>query len=372
MFKLINEDLMSYEPVEVFDKKTQKSFTKLKVVTSNKIQQYEGSRNFQNRSQPYQSNHTYIERSTSSNRNGIENTSEKLLPVNREILRISAPLKTMGNFVGYDSRELMFDLPMSINVDCANQYKPLVEIRCHERGEDRANIYVVAFPFNGMIRPIVQNPQYRIYKGLIASSAKPFFYQSRRYRKVLYLIIEPNKNLFNKDHKYHTDSIDIALESFSIYTDRDTSEKKTNYEKMVLSIISAEGDSNISWEYETINKPVYMNTETSEPLWETYTFEKRETQFNGTSNSRKFEHTKSNKNNNPPQRVEGNTIITTNKHGIRKEVTINNRRSNHRDNAYSNDLDRMIYEADMYNEYDNHRSKKNGGKKNKRFNRQFD
>ena len=226
MLNLINEELMAYSTITTNEKG--KSYTKIKVATTNKFQQYEndsrGNRNNTDNRDTYQK----APKKTGAT---IVSNADVLKPIDREIIRISAPLKNIGDFIAQDesSKEINFDLPMSINVDSTNKYQPHVEVRCHEQGDDRANLYVVAFPFNGMIKPIPENPQYRIYRGLIASSVRSFFFNNRKYRKVLYLVIEVNKNLFKPDHKYHTDKIDIQLESYALFTDRDTNEKKTNY-----------------------------------------------------------------------------------------------------------------------------------------------
>ena len=218
MLKLVNEELMSYSTIVTEEKG--KCYTKIKVATSNKMQQYENDPRF-NRDN---TQGRPIKQKANSSRKIVSNI-DALKPINREIIRISAPLKKIEEFENqsFDSKTVEFDLPMSINVsDSMNTRQPKVEVRCHEQGDDRANLYIVAFPFNGMIKPIPDNPQYRIYKGLIATSAKPFFFNNKRYRKVLYLVIEINKNLFKLDHKYHADEINIQLESYGLFTDPET------------------------------------------------------------------------------------------------------------------------------------------------------
>ena len=161
MLNLINEELMAYSTITTNEKG--KSYTKIKVATSNKLQQYEndsrGNRNNTDNKDTYQK---ALPKKTGAT---IVSNADVLKPIDREIIRISAPLKNIGDFIAQDemNREINFDLPMSINVDSTNKYQPRVEVRCHEQGDDRANLYVVAFPFNGMIKPIPENPQYRIY-----------------------------------------------------------------------------------------------------------------------------------------------------------------------------------------------------------------
>lgn len=369
MLNLINEDLMAYSTITTVEKG--KEYTKIKVATSNKLQQYENdSRN--NRGEPKESPKKPRAGAT------IVSKIDALKPINREIIRISAPLKNIGDFLAQDenSREINFDLPMSIKVDANNKYQPHVEVRCHEQGDDRANLYVIAFPFNGMIKPIPENPQYRIYRGLIASSAKPFFFNNRKYRKVLYLVVEINKNLFNSDHKYHTDKIDIQLESYALFTDRENGDmKKTNCEKFKLSITSANGDYDVEWDYNTVDDAIMMSVEPGQPLWTTYDMNAHR----NNKSDRKPMNNESEKrvNGNNKQKkvtIEGDMMVTLNKHGIRKEIPIRNnnrnqRNSNNGKNNFSkkNDIDRMMEESGMFdNDYEYSRSKKNGGKRNNR------
>lgn len=370
MLNLINEDLMAYSTITTVEKG--KEYTKIKVATSNKLQQYENdSRNNRGDQKESPKKPTKVGAT-------IVSKIEALKPINREIIRISAPLKNIGDFLAQDenSREINFDLPMSIKVDANNKYQPHVEVRCHEQGDDRANLYVIAFPFNGMIKPIPENPQYRIYRGLIASSAKPFFFNNRKYRKVLYLVVEINKNLFNSDHKYHTDKIDIQLESYALFTDRESQDKKTNCETFKLSITSANGDYDIEWNYETVDDAIMMSVEPGQPLWTTYDMNAHR----NTKVERKPMNNTSEKRVNNKQKnvtIEGDMMVTVNKHGIRKEIPLKNnnrnqRNSNNGKNNFSkkNDIDRMMEESGMFdNDYEYSRSKKNGGKRNRGRNR---
>ena len=361
MLNIVNEELMSYSTFKTGEKG--KSYTKIKVATSNKLQQFENDTR-------YNRNNTEAPtkpKADSSNR--IVSTGNPLKPINREIIRISAPLKNIEEFENqpFESRKVDFELPMSINISANNKYQPRVEVRCHEQGDDRANLYIVAFPFNGMIKPIPENPQYRIYKGLIAASVKPFFFNNRKYRKVLYLIIEINKNLFNPDHKYHADEINIPLESYALFDDIETNKKKTNHEMFTLKILSANGDYISSWEYDVIDDAVMMAVEPGQQLWATYDITKK-SQSN-TTNKRSYSKNKQSVS------YEGNMMVTTNRHGIRKEVPMKNNSNKHHKNnrndkfKYGNpedirySLDKMMQDSGMYDtEYDNHRSKKNGGK----------
>lgn len=365
---------MAYTTTETQDMYNGKHYIKIRITTSNKIMQYE--------SVLKKKSHQEDDRPTvATKENRVVSRIDPLIPLNREIIRISAPLKDLNEFLTSKSsvKDVEFNSPMSINVQ--TKYQPQVEVRCHESGEDRANIFVVAFPFNGMIKPIPENPQYRIYKGLIATSAKSFFYNGRKYRKVLYLIIEVNKNLFNESHKYHTDKIDISLESYALFNDRETGEQKTNIEKYTLTVLSPMGDYESSWEYDTVNEAIMMNVEPGQQLWTTYSFNKNNDKRSNNQNQNDYRRKGGKKNlRQKPSYVEGNMIVTTNKNGIRKEIPMKqnyrgnrNYHNNSRNGGSNyNDLDYMMQKSGMYDHSEDNRGKRNGGKKgNKRNNRNY-
>lgn len=352
MLAIVNEDLMSFEPTFVDDQINHRNYFKLRVLTSTKLLQRQSDLG---RKDPRS-------RKDTSRRGDycLVDRSDRIIPVNREVLRISAPFKEISNTLLTKEKFKSYPLnwnqyPMSVNVTSTSRFTNQVEIRCHHTGEDRANIFVVAFPFNGMIRPLKEDPRYRIYKGFISSSIKPFFHNNHKYRKVLYLVIEINKNLFRPDHYFHTDKIDIEFESFALFTDRDTDEKKTNREKMILNITSPNGDFNLDWEYETINDSILMNIPNMD-LWPTFDFNKAR-QDGEMVNHRPNSRRNGKKKYTPrPMVVEGNTMVTTNKHGIRKEIPIGKGKPNHRDYQDS------YYDRDSY-------PQKNGTRNNQNRNR---
>jgi hypothetical protein len=368
MFQAINDELMSCELAEIYDKRTEKTFTKIKIISSGKIQQYEGS-NYNSRSKihPQPSTRSFNIKETTNNSAQIVSKVEKLRPLNREILRVAAPIKEIEEFTNCTEKKLDFDLPMSIFINRTIMNQPLVEIRCHEQGEDRANIFLVAFPFNGMIQPIKEDPRYRIYKGMIVSSAKPFFFNNRRYRKVLYLIIEPNKNLFNPTHKYHTDVIDIKLESFALFDDRETGLKKTNHETYILNVRDPDGTYDDDWTYEVIDEAVIMTCGENEPLWPTFTFPNKPAYSTPGKFSRPNQGYRGDKYKKP--QVVGDTMVTTNKHGIRKETSIGTK------NHPKRDIDEMIKSSgineNQKRSYDNTSYNKGSKGKKKNYRRDY-
>lgn len=130
------------------------------------------------------------------------------------------------------------DINLSANVKTNKYNKRNVVIKADARNKYNANILIIAFPFNGVVKPIPESKQYRIYKGLLSVSEKySIDFRGKKYKKILYLVIEPNMNLFREDHEYHTDSIDIEFDSYVMMRDKENPESsKTNHESMKLSL----------------------------------------------------------------------------------------------------------------------------------------
>jgi hypothetical protein len=176
-------------------------------------------------------------------------------------------------------------------------------------------------------------------------------------------VIEINKNLFNPDHKYHTNSIPIQLESYALFYDRETGERNTNCEIFKLTIESANGDYTIDWNYSIANEAIMMTAEPGQQLWTTY-------DMNANKNNTKNDNYKKRFNKQKPMVIEGDTIVTTNRHGIRKEIPVKNNHhrnykstNNKNENTKPNSLDQMMKDSGMFEkDYDN-RGKRNGGKR---------
>lgn len=317
MLTIVNEDLMSFEPTFVNDKIAHRVFFKLRLLTTNRL--------LQKQSELDKKDPRGIKNPTKTGDYCLVDMSDRIVPVNREIMRVAIPYREITSLMEAKEKIKSIPLewnkyPMSVYVSNVGRYSRQVDVRCHTGGDDRTNIFVVAFPFNGMIRPIREDPRYRVYKGFISSSIKPFFFNGHKYRKVLYLVIEINKYLFNEDHHFHTDNIDIPIESFALFTDRTTGERRTNHEKMVINITSSSGDYNLDWTYDVIDHEVLMNMPNVD-LWPTYNFNKEQS---SNDSRRKNGYRKKGQR---PMVIEGNTMVTTNKHGIRMEIPLNKNRN---------------------------------------------
>jgi hypothetical protein len=97
-----------------------------------------------------------------------------------------------------------------------------VSIRASERNTYDSDIILIAIPFNGIAEPIPESKEYRIHKGYVVRSDKrDIECNGVLYKKVLYLLVEPNIGLFNEDHKYHTDEIKLNFVSYNLETNED-------------------------------------------------------------------------------------------------------------------------------------------------------
>lgn len=116
-------------------------------------------------------------------------------------------------------------------------------------------VYLVAFPFNGIILPIPESDQYRIQKGIVSVSEQySVQFNNRKFKKVLYLMITPKMSLFSAESEDHVDNIPITFHSYSYNKPKDeydrTHEPKSTHESMTLNI-SATG-CEVAWNKETV------------------------------------------------------------------------------------------------------------------------
>lgn len=375
MLNFVNEELFSYQAKTEKNQQSGKEVLQLSVATSNFLVAYAKGSKLDKYHNPQE------DQKINKKRDIDMRDNPKIEPINREIMSISYVSEDQLN-----DPSLLMTQSTSLKVTENQRGIPMVTARClREDSPNKSNLYVIAFPFNGMITPIAEDPRYRIYKGMIMSSVRPFYFKNRRYRKILYLVVEPHMALFDKNHKHHVDEIDIKMESFAIYKDRESGDEKTNHETFVLSL--TDQGSVAHWDYEIMNEAYRIEPDPMKPLWSTFKFEPKpnsERKFNKPQNSdNKNYQNRGNGNNKPrngqkPGYVEGNTYVTTNKHGIRKEVPIaqNNGGGFQKNRGYNkkntgDDLDRMMRESGMYDEDYNRDNRRGGnrgkkGKKNRR------
>ena len=104
-----------------------------------------------------------------------------------------------------------------------NKYgKTQISISSNSRNRYDSSLYLIAIPFNGFAEPIAKSNQYRIYKGMVVQSNKRNIeFAGDRYKKVLYLIVEPNFSLLKDDHKNHVDELSLVFTSYNLETRAD-------------------------------------------------------------------------------------------------------------------------------------------------------
>lgn len=232
---------------------------------------------------------------------------------------------------------------------------------------DYTNTYLLAIPFNGIIKPIELDPKYRIYKGLMITSRSGFNCNFSKYFKCLYLIVEPNLKLFNPEHKYHCDEIKIDIDTYD--------HSKFGYTHTTTTI---RFDENGAVQYSEFTGETcktqpddwYIpDQDNKKAIWQTFKFEKKEdreakehneasndgnsaredkytnTSFKSPAFSMKNDDTHYNdKSKHKKQKRgggkkssggyrSGDYYITTNKNGIRQEIPIRN--SKHKIDKYN-------------------------------------
>lgn len=371
MLTFVNEELFSYATKHEVNAQTKKEILQLSVSTSNYLVTYAKGSKMDKYHNPQQ------DQKINKNHDIDMRDNPSIVPINREILSV--------NYVSDDQASnpsQLMNQPTSLKVTENNRGIPQVSVRClKDNSENKSDIYVVAFPFNGMILPIPEDPTYRIYKGMIMSSVRPFYFKGRRYRKILYLVVEPHRALFNQNHKYHTDTISLKLESYAIYKDKDTGDEKTNHETFHLDMM--QNSCNYGWEYEIMDEAFRIEAVPDKPLWVTFKFTQKDSNKNQShrqnTQNQDSDNPFSGRTPNPAKKkngqkngyVEGNTYVTTNKNGIRKEVPIRNNSFKKNDKK---DLDSMMQNSGMFDEdkfdrtnrYDRKKKGKKGGKKNRR------
>ena len=371
MLTFVNEELFSYATKHGVNAQTKKEILQLSVSTSNYLVTYAKGSKMDKYHNPQQ------DQKINKNHDIDMRDNPSIVPINREILSV--------NYVSDDQASnpsQLMNQPTSLKVTENNRGIPQVSVRClKDNSENKSDIYVVAFPFNGMILPIPEDPTYRIYKGMIMSSVRPFYFKGRRYRKILYLVVEPHRALFNQNHKYHTDTISLKLESYAIYKDKDTGDEKTNHETFHLDMM--QNSCNYGWEYEIMDEAFRIEAVPDKPLWVTFKFTQKDSNKNQSHRqnpqNQDSDNPFSGRTPNPAKKkngqkngyVEGNTYVTTNKNGIRKEVPIRNNSFKKNDKK---DLDSMMQNSGMFDEdkfdrtnrYDRKKKGKKGGKKNRR------
>lgn len=183
MITFVNEELFNFAiSKEISRANPDQTFFKMKVFTSSKI--------------------------VRSNEMSIQNTAEPYIPVSKEIVSIIAPTEDFNHY------------NHSLNVNPTNPN--YVTLKSHHKnpGNYDRNYFLIAIPFSGAMKPIPQSRDYSIYKGVIATSCRPFWFNGAKFRKVLYLLVEPNVNAFFNFDGQRKPAIEIVVNAVTNYRDR--------------------------------------------------------------------------------------------------------------------------------------------------------
>jgi len=365
MITLINENLFNFKVVnERIDENT--SQVRLLITNTDKVKQPPAKDNYE-----------------TSDNDGL-GLYEPLIKI---LAKVTAPRIDHEFYNKYEdcdgvvpASDIDIDYPaMAFRVNEANEIKkvPTIDIKFFEEAKEEyvdRHIYILAVPFNGIMKSLPETIQYRIYKGCLVYSPLPIYFKKKSYKKILYLVFEPNASLFKEDHKYHTDQINIDFASYYSYNEPKTNLNKTD--KQVYHLSFTKDGYFDSWENETLDGFIAPLSSPGTQLWVTYSSKKNKRfsnnkkfnnsndknykPYNNQNNKNNFKENNNNNDNKNTNRVnktnnsnnkkhayvENDTLITTNKHGIRKEVSLNknNRKNNnsikttngYRNNNYNN------------------------------------
>lgn len=130
-------------------------------------------------------------------------------------------------------------------------------VELHNTGGSGANLFVIALPFNGILKNIPSDPKYRILKALILKDNSS---EEWATRSILYLVLHINYGLFAPKHPYHTDKIHLEFSAFN----------KMKREEVSSYIDITNDDVVISQErFTDLLNPTFINIK-NDPVWVIY------------------------------------------------------------------------------------------------------
>lgn len=115
----------------------------------------------------------------------------------------------------------------------------------NQKVKNDTNIYIIAIPFNGYVKPMFRTFDYRIYKSMVVTAEKRnITFHGAMYKKIAYLIVVPNEMMFDESHKYHKDVLELVMESFNLESISED-EKETIH---ATTTISFKASGEVIWE----------------------------------------------------------------------------------------------------------------------------
>lgn len=269
----------------------------------------------------------------------------------KDIVYISAPQSCIDDFGecidDEEIRTVEFDLPMNTRLTYAKTHDgkidktsrgAKIDIRFNDYGPDRANIFLLAIPCDGIVEPIEDSPLYRIYKGMLITLAEPIKTKDTTIKKILYLVVSINRGLFSPQHKYHVNSIMLEVVRWV----REPFSNPTTYEWRSFQWF-VDKDKDFVLQRSQSGMTSIPEIDTNAPIWTTYIYEPKPKENDGESSEtaparvktpltpmvgeeckpRSVSKRNHGKHGQRPWHIEGTMIVTTNKHGIRKEIPLN-------------------------------------------------
>ena len=112
--------------------------------------------------------------------------------------------------------------------------KPIVKINASDENKFDTDVYMIAIPFNGIIKPIEKSFDFRIFRAFIANSdRRNIEFDGEFYKSIAYMIVVPNIQLLNEDHKYSKESL---VFNFSFVTRSSDRDGETRSEETTVSL----------------------------------------------------------------------------------------------------------------------------------------
>ena len=87
------------------------------------------------------------------------------------------------------------------------------------KGNKESYVVLVALPFNGFAEPLPETTDYRIHRGMfVKSDRKTILCNGKKYKKVLYLLVEVNAARFDPEHRNYAEELKLVFSSYNLET----------------------------------------------------------------------------------------------------------------------------------------------------------
>ena len=98
-----------------------------------------------------------------------------------------------------------------------NEGKQVTKISVSDRNKFDTDVYFIAIPFNGIIKPISKSYDFKIYKGFtVRNEKRNIEFEGKTYKKIAYMIVVPNSAVFDENHKYAKDELTLRVETVNL------------------------------------------------------------------------------------------------------------------------------------------------------------